>query len=90
MLNERSLTPKVTYYIIPSILNVQIIQIHKAEGRSLIGLGLEGWEEKRVTPNGHGVSIGGDDNVLKCNVVMVEQHCEYTKKLVPFEWVNCM
>lgn len=32
-----------------------------------------------MSANGYGVSFGGDDNVLKCIVVMVEQHYEYTK-----------
>ena len=32
-----------------------------------------------MTANGHGVSLGNNENVLKLIVVMVAQLCEYTE-----------
>ena len=32
-----------------------------------------------VTTNGYGVSLEGDENILKLIVLMVGQLCEYTK-----------
>ena len=40
------------------------------------GVGQGGWE---VTANGHRVSFGGDESVLKLIVAMVAQSFEYTK-----------
>lgn len=48
------------------------------------GLGLERRgqvEEMPVTDKGYGVSLGGDETVLKLIVVMVVQLCECTKIL---------
>ena len=32
-----------------------------------------------MTAKGHRVSLGGDENVLKLIMVLVEQLCQYTK-----------
>lgn len=41
---------------------------------------------------GYGISLWGNEKVLKLIVVMVTQHCEYTKKqlIVYFKLVNFM
>lgn len=41
-----------------------------------------------VTANEFSVSFGDDENLLKFNMVVIVQLCEYTKKTL-FNWVIC-
>lgn len=45
-----------------------------------------------MTADGHDLSFGGDENVLKLIMMMVVQHCDYPKKRCIFylNWVHCV
>ena len=78
MLNERSQTWTTTYCM---ILFFAIAQTGKSTGRQQMS-GCWGWAAGRkwgVTASEYRFSFWGNENVLKLNLVMVVQLCEYTK-----------
>lgn len=83
MLSERRQTPKTTCCMIPCRWNVQNKQIHrdKKQISSCQGLG-EGDGES--LPNGHRVSLWGDENVLE-----LDYGDSHTTPWIDYKILNC-
>ena len=52
----------------------------ESEKQIIACLGLQSWRKMGVTANEYSTSFGDDENVLKFNMVMTAQLCEYTNK----------
>ena len=78
MLNGGSQSQRSIYCINPFIGNVKDRQ-NQTDSKQIIScLGLEVTGE--ITARWTGSFFAGDENVLKCIMVMVVQFCEYTKR----------
>ena len=64
----------------PLICNVQNGQIHRIRKTDYCLPRATELEEMGVTANEYSVSFGDDENVLKFNMVVITQLCEYNKK----------
>ena len=89
VLSKRSQTQKTTYYMIPIIRNVQIREIYRDITEISDCLGLEkAGEDKRMIIKGYGISVWGDENILKLTAVAVAHIFKYIFKNTEFNTLN--
>lgn len=87
MLNERSESQTITWYMVPLTCDIQSGQIYRHRKEMSGYLGFVGGWETGGGADGCKVSFRGDENVLKLDHAMAEERWDETEihGLVPFK-----